>query len=422
VLDRNFDPITLSGNFVDPTLPAGFAPFNVAVFNNQLYVTYARQDAAREDDVAGAGNGFISVFDLNGNFQNRLVSNGALNSPWGMAMAPANFGDFSNMLLVGNFGSGRINAYDPITGAFKGTLSESPGRPVVIDGLWGLSFGNGVAGTPTTLYYTAGPDHETHGLFGKITANAAGTSPVKAELIDDVLTITGSRNNDNIDVQLKDRGETIVVKSKGREIGRFDTADVGMIEFHGLAGNDSIHISPRIDITALLDGGAGNDLLVAGGGNDILLGGTGNDHLIARFGRDILIGGEGRDHLQGGTGSDLLIGGSTIYDEDTDSLLAILTEWTSTHSFNTRVDNLSNGTGGLPILDDTTVIDDGVRDQLVGGPGLDWNIGGTNDHIAGNKHDDHFGVHGRRGDDDDDDRGKKNHGKGHGHDNDDDDD
>jgi uncharacterized protein (TIGR03118 family) len=110
VFDKNFMPTTVSGGFVDPNIPAGFAPFNVQNINGKLYVTYARQDADKHDDVAGMGNGFVDVFDTNGNLLERLVTNGPLNSPWGLALAPGDFGQFSNDLLVGNFGDGMINA------------------------------------------------------------------------------------------------------------------------------------------------------------------------------------------------------------------------------------------------------------------------------------------------------------------------
>jgi uncharacterized protein (TIGR03118 family) len=157
--------------FTDPGLPAGFAPFNVAAINRKLYVSYAKQDAAKHDDVAGAGNGFIDVFETNGHFDNRLVSGGDLNSPWGMVVAPTGFGDFSGDLIVGNFGDGLVHAYDPTTGAEKGFLADRSGNPVTVDGLWGLAFGNGKAGDATSLYFAAGPDGEAHGLFGKLTVS-----------------------------------------------------------------------------------------------------------------------------------------------------------------------------------------------------------------------------------------------------------
>ena len=134
-------------------------------------VTYALQDADKEDDVAGLGNGIVDTFDLNGNFLKRLVTGGALDSPWGLALAPAGFGDLAGDLLVGNFGDGLIHAYNPISGALEETLLDPTDKPIVIDGLWGLRFGNGSAGqSQTTLYFTAGPDDESHGLFGTLEA------------------------------------------------------------------------------------------------------------------------------------------------------------------------------------------------------------------------------------------------------------
>jgi uncharacterized protein (TIGR03118 family) len=166
--DSSFNP-TLTGDFVDPSLPAGYAPFNDKVINGELYVTYALQNAAKHDDVAGLGHGFVDVFNLNGTFDERLISQGLLDSPWGMQIAPSNFGQFAGDLLVGNFGNGMINAYNATTGAFIGTLDGSGGNPLVIDGLWALTIGNGAGGgSLNTLYFTAGPDGESHGLFGAL--------------------------------------------------------------------------------------------------------------------------------------------------------------------------------------------------------------------------------------------------------------
>lgn len=160
----------LTGNFTDPNLPSGYAPFDIADLGGILYVTYALQDGAKHDDVAGAGNGFVDTYDLQGNFLGRLVSKGALNSPWGLAIAPAGFGDVGGDLLVGNFGDGSIHPYNPTTGALVETLTDAKGNPLSIDGLWGLKFGNGgAAGPATTLFFTAGPDGEQHGLFGELT-------------------------------------------------------------------------------------------------------------------------------------------------------------------------------------------------------------------------------------------------------------
>ncbi len=173
VFDYTFTAVQTAGGFRDPNLPAGFAPFNVMRFGGSIYVTYAKQDAEKADDVAGEGNGYINVFDLEGNLQRRLVSGGALNSPWGMAMAPGFFGDYSNTLLVGNFGNGRINAFDVSTGKQVGTLKYKDGTPVAVEGLWGLVFGNsGNGGNANTLYFAAGISGggalEEHGVFGSI--------------------------------------------------------------------------------------------------------------------------------------------------------------------------------------------------------------------------------------------------------------
>ncbi len=180
VFDSTFTKVSLTGSFSDPGIPSGFAPFGIQAVGGNLYVSYAMQDAAKHDDVACPGCGFIDVFKTDGTLVQRLVSMGALNSPWGMALAPGNFGKFSNDLLVGNFGDGTINAFDPLTGAQIGTIDGGSGMPLVNLGLWGLAFGNGAQGTTTnTLYFTAGipgsGQIEDHGLFGAITTPEPGT-------------------------------------------------------------------------------------------------------------------------------------------------------------------------------------------------------------------------------------------------------
>ena len=166
MFDSNFK---LVRSFTDHRLPQSYAPFGIQNIGGNLYVTFAKRDAAKHDDVAGPGHGFVDVFDTNGNLISRLISRGSLNSPWGLALAPNDFGQFSNDLLVGNFGDGHINAFDPDTGAFLGQLSDQKGKPIVIDGLWSLQFGNGAAaGATNELFFTAGIDGEAHGLFGKI--------------------------------------------------------------------------------------------------------------------------------------------------------------------------------------------------------------------------------------------------------------
>ena len=178
VFDANFVPVALAGTFTDPNLPAGFAPFNVQNVGGKLYVTYAVQDAAKHDDVSGPGNGYVNVFDTSGQLLQRFASQGPLNSPWGVVLAPAGFGGFGGALLVGNFGDGRINAFNPTTGAWLGALQDGSGKAIAIDGLWGLTFGNGTkAGDTHTLYFTAGiagsGTVEDHGLFGSIAPSAS---------------------------------------------------------------------------------------------------------------------------------------------------------------------------------------------------------------------------------------------------------
>jgi uncharacterized protein (TIGR03118 family) len=156
-------------SFTDPTLPTGYAPFGIRVIKGLVFVTFALQDEARHDDVPGPGHGFVDVFTTGGRFIRRFASGAPLDSPWGLAAAPEHFGPFSGALLVGNFGNGHINAFDPDDGTFLGHLDNPEGNPLVIDGLWGLDFGNdGRAGPMNTLHFTAGPNHEADGLFGKI--------------------------------------------------------------------------------------------------------------------------------------------------------------------------------------------------------------------------------------------------------------
>jgi len=161
-------------DFVDPTLPDGYAPFGIQAINGHIFVTYAKQVPGSDDEAHGPGLGFVDVFSPEGTFEGRVASRHALDAPWGLAWAPADFGRFSNDLLVGNFGDGRIIAFAPKAGGgFEraGILRGTGGVPIVIDGLWALEFGNGNAAGPTnSLFFTAGPDDESHGLFGMINA------------------------------------------------------------------------------------------------------------------------------------------------------------------------------------------------------------------------------------------------------------
>ena len=160
-----------SGAFVDTSLPTGYAPFNIQnIGNNELVVTYAKQDAAKHDDVPGPGNGYVDVYNTQGQLQFRLTHVIYLNAPWGVVVAPQSFTGFGGDLLIGNFGSGLITAYNATTGVWMGNMLNANDLPVEIDGLWALAFGNGGSGGPTTtLYFTAGPYGENHGIFGMIT-------------------------------------------------------------------------------------------------------------------------------------------------------------------------------------------------------------------------------------------------------------
>ena len=171
VFDSTFKQVTLDGTFKDPHLPKHYAPFGIASIEGKLYVSYALQDAAAEDEVDGFGRGIVDVFDNSGHFVRRLISFGHLDAPWGMTIAPDDFGKFSGDLLVGNFGNGRIHAYDAQTGRFKGTVKDAHQHPIVIDGLWGLMVGNGTSADKNAVIFSAGIDHEKHGLYGTIAAS-----------------------------------------------------------------------------------------------------------------------------------------------------------------------------------------------------------------------------------------------------------
>jgi uncharacterized protein (TIGR03118 family) len=169
VWDGSFKQVKSHGAFKDPGIPKGYAPFGIQTVGTKVLVTYAKQDKHAEDDVAGKGFGFVDVYTTSGKLVKRLISRGALNAPWGLVVAPKSFGGFGGDLLVGNFGDGRINGYNLKSGKLGGTLENTNGKKLRIDGLWALAFGNGVIGTPDTLLFTAGPSDENHGLFGELT-------------------------------------------------------------------------------------------------------------------------------------------------------------------------------------------------------------------------------------------------------------
>jgi uncharacterized protein (TIGR03118 family) len=177
VFDMNYAPVMMANAFKDPMLPAGYAPFNIQSLAGKLYVAYAMQNSGKNFAMPGPGTGYVDVFDTAGNLQQRLISAGTLNAPWGLAIAPAGFGDFAGDLLVGNFGDGTIHAFNPTTGAHLAALSDVIGTTIVVPNLWALQPGNGGSGgDPSAVYFTAGipgPDNSTHGLFGRLQAAPA---------------------------------------------------------------------------------------------------------------------------------------------------------------------------------------------------------------------------------------------------------
>jgi len=177
VFDKTFAKVAMPGGFRDPSLPAGFAPFGIQAIGTRLFVTYAQQDPDAQDDVAGAGLGFVDVFDTEGNFRQRFASGGPLNAPWGIAQAPSSFGPFSNAVLIGNFGDGMIHAFDQSSGLLMGTLNTANGAAFVQAGLWGIAFGNGLDNQPVnTLFFAAGPNDEAIGVYGRIDVQTTSTT------------------------------------------------------------------------------------------------------------------------------------------------------------------------------------------------------------------------------------------------------
>ena len=180
--------VSAPGAFMDPDLPDGYAPFNAQTIGSRIFVAYAKQDADRQDELAGNGFGYVDAYDTAGRLLGRVASGGTLDAPWGLARAPASFGAFGGDLLVGNFGDGRINAFKetaPNTWVPDGTLKGLDGNPLAINGLWALEFGNGAVnnGPTTTLFYTAGPNAETAGVFGRIQANPLGVTGTVPETL-----------------------------------------------------------------------------------------------------------------------------------------------------------------------------------------------------------------------------------------------
>ncbi|OUL95285.1 TIGR03118 family protein [Paraburkholderia hospita] len=177
VFDTNFTKVTMPGGFKDSAIPAGFAPFGIQLIGSNLFVTYAMQDAAKHDDVAGAGQGMVDIFDTAGNLKQHFATGAPLNAPWGIAQAPSNFGTLSGAILIGNFGDGTINAFDASSGKSMGPLKSSNGGTIIEPGLWGIAFGNNLSNQPSnTLFFTAGPNDEADGVYGRIDLNPASSS------------------------------------------------------------------------------------------------------------------------------------------------------------------------------------------------------------------------------------------------------
>jgi uncharacterized protein (TIGR03118 family) len=169
VFDGAFKPVVKPGAFMDPMLPRGYAPFGIQAISGDIFVTYAKQDSAGDDEIAGPGFGFVDVYSPDGALLGRLASRGVLNAPWGLALAPLSFGEFGGAILVGNFGDGTINAFDPRNGHWVGTLRDQSQHRIHVDGLWGIAFGNGVSAQKTnSLFYAAGPNDEENGAYGVI--------------------------------------------------------------------------------------------------------------------------------------------------------------------------------------------------------------------------------------------------------------
>ena len=175
VFDGKFHHVSVSGGFLDPNLPANYAPFGIQNVGGNIVVTFGHRKPGSGDEDHGAGLGFVDVFDVSGRLLLRLQHGAFLNAPWGIALAPGDFGPFSHRLLIGNFGDGWIHAFNAVSGKLEGTLLDPSGSPIAIDGLWGLSFGgeNANSGLATELYFTAGPNDESDGIFGKITATSS---------------------------------------------------------------------------------------------------------------------------------------------------------------------------------------------------------------------------------------------------------
>jgi uncharacterized protein (TIGR03118 family) len=258
-----FDPLVPAGTFTDPNLPAGFAPFGMQVIGHQVFLTYALQDSGKQNPVVGAGNGIVSVFDEAGNFVQRFATAGPLNAPWGIAKAGANFGPFSNDILIGNAGDGTINAFDAVTGNFAGQVKDGDGNVLVIDGLHALAFGSPGLGDSNTLFLTAGIAARQDGLFASITPGLVSTTratvPPTAAGTAVQISVTVSAGTGNTGtpkgmVTLQDDGGPITDAAITNGMAVFDTALRGVgihhIEVHYLGDNTFLPSNEQVDVQA----------------------------------------------------------------------------------------------------------------------------------------------------------------------------
>jgi uncharacterized protein (TIGR03118 family) len=264
VFDRTFAKVDVPGGFADATLPAGYAPFGIQALQiddeTRIFVTYAKQDLVAENEVAGAGFGLVNVFDVDGTLVSHLVAvGGELNAPWGLALAPDDFGALGNKLLVGNFGSGVIAAYDPIDGQFFGTVNDATGSPIATPGLWGIAFGNGARNQPkSTLYFFAGINQEAGGLFGRIDLGATApdivapsvriTAPVPGTTLSGVVRISANAQ-DNVGVS------QVEFFAGTTSIGTVTNVAAAPVEFDW---NTATGINGALNLTARARDAAGN--------------------------------------------------------------------------------------------------------------------------------------------------------------------
>lgn len=347
-----------------------FSPFNIervldeSLGRDVLIVAYARI-ANAEGGEEESTDGFIAKFDLDGTFLKAGDAGGLFNAPWGVALAPESFGAYSGNLLVGNFGDGRILALDIATLEPEGYLLDGDGAPVTVDGLWDLAFGNGESlGREDGLYFTAGPEEESHGLFGSLSV-AGGEDEAghfSGTIGDDVHS--GASGDDVIrgrggnDTMMGQRGDDLIEGVDGRDklFGGYGDDDL-----FGGTGTDEVF------------GGRGTDLLDGGDGRDALSGGADDDRLFGRADADRLDGGSGNDRLRGDAGRDRLVGGHG--DDD------LFGGRDADEAFGGRGTDLLDGGGGHDTLsggaDDDRLFGQDGRDILTGGLGNDWLVGGS---------------------------------------------